>query len=55
MVIDSKNTLQTNIKVLQDICVDRVVNANFMLNLCKDPEDQAYYQSEIRHYKFYEI
>jgi hypothetical protein len=55
MVIDSKNTLQTNYNVLQDICVHRVAVANFMLQICKDDEDELYYQSEIRHYKFYEI
>lgn len=55
MIVDSNNCFQRNPNILQDVCNHRVEMCNYLLNFCNDDEDQAYYQSEIRHYKFYEV
>ena len=57
MIIDFNNCLQRNFEVLQDICAHRVEIANYVLNFQReeDYEDRMFYESEIRHYKLYDV
>lgn len=58
MIIDRNNCFQRNPEILQEVCMLRTEMANFILSLKysqKTEEDIAFYQSELRHYKFYEI
>ena len=56
MVIDSHNILQRNVDVLLDICHHRLQLANELISICNSQdEDLAYYQSEIRHYRCYDV
>ena len=57
MIIDFNNCFQRNLEVLQDVCQHRVDMANFFLSYHKeqDHEDRLYYESQIRHYKHYDV
>jgi hypothetical protein len=57
MIVDFNNCLQRNPEILKDICAHRVEMANFVLNLQSedDYEDRMFYESEIRHYKLYDV
>lgn len=58
MIVDITNCFQRNPEVMQDVCTHRVDIANYVmsyLNPEKDYEDVMFYQSEIRHYKFYDV
>jgi hypothetical protein len=55
MIRDFNNCFQRNPEILQDVCNHRVELCNYLLGFCNDSEDEAFYQSEIRHYKFYEV
>jgi len=58
MVIDFNNCFLRNPDILADICHHRVLIANLVMSAIAyriDPEDQNYYESEIRHYKCYDV
>ena len=58
MIVDHANTFQRNPEVLQDVCSHRVEMANFVMSCCSSShtdEDRAYYQSQIRHYRLYDV
>ena len=56
MVIDKQNLLQKNVILLQDICMGRLQLANYMISINKSQgEDLAFYESEIRHHKCYDV
>jgi len=56
MVIDRHNILQRNVDVLLDICHHRLQLANELISICNSQgEDLAYYQSEIRRHKCYDV
>lgn len=57
MIVDSANCFQRNPEILQDVCAHRVEMANFVLNFQReeDYEDRMFYESEIRHYRFYDV
>ena len=58
MIVDRSNCFQRNPEILQDVCNQRVELANFALSFGKglhDQEDISFYESEIRHYKHYDV
>jgi hypothetical protein len=58
MITDTRNRLQKNFDVLQDICTRRVEMANFILSLKNeddDFEDWEYYTNQISTYKLYDV
>lgn len=58
MIIDFNDCFQRNPEVLQDVCAHRVEIANYVMNFLnpeRDYEDVKFYESEIRHYKFYDV
>jgi hypothetical protein len=56
MIADFSNCFQRNPNLLQDVCSHRVEIANLVLNLVStNDEDRKYYESEIRHYKLYDV
>jgi hypothetical protein len=58
MITDTRNRLQKNFDVLQDICTRRVEMANFILsfkNEDDDFEDWEYYTNQISTYKLYDV
>ena len=55
MIVDSTSCFQRNPDILRDVCNHRVEMYNFLLSMIISTEDQAFYESEIRHYKHYEV
>jgi hypothetical protein len=56
MIRDFNNCFQRNPDILQDVCHHRVELCNILLIFGgNDTERDSYYQSQIRHYKFYEV
>ena len=56
MIADFSNCFQRNPEILRDVCNQRVEIANLVLNLVSaNEEDRKYYESEIRHYKLYDV
>jgi hypothetical protein len=58
MIVDITNCFQRNPEILQDVCAHRVEIANFVMNLLNPEEnydDVMFYESEIRHYKLYDV
>lgn len=57
MITDLTNCFQRNPEILQDVCQARMEMCNFILGISPDltDEDYAFYQSELRHYKFYDV
>jgi hypothetical protein len=56
MIADFSNCFQRNPEILRDVCNQRVEIANLVLNLVStNDEDRKYYESEIRHYKLYDV
>ena len=56
MIADLNGCFQRNPDILKDVCEHRVQMANFVLSFNeKDPVESAWYRSEIRHYKLYDV
>ena len=58
MVIDFNNCFLRNPDILLDVCNHRVTIANLIMSAIAyhmDYEDEAFYESEIRHYKCYDV
>ena len=58
MIVDRSDCFQRNPEILQDVCNHRVEMANFILSCGRgfhDQEDISFYESEIRHYKHYDV
>jgi hypothetical protein len=57
MIIDINNCFRRNPEIMQDVCAHRVEMANYVLNFQReeDYEDRMFYESEIRHYKLYDV
>jgi hypothetical protein len=57
MITDLTNCFQRNPDLLKDVCQARMEMCNFILGISPDltDEDYAFYQSELRHYKFYDV
>jgi hypothetical protein len=58
MVIDSNHLFSRDYDLLEDVCSVKVELCNFLLAQMKgthSEDDVAYYESEIRHYKCYNV
>lgn len=57
MIVDITNCFQRNPEVMQDVCAHRVEIANYVMSVLnsENDEDVMFYESEIRHYKLYDV